>query len=570
MPASGRTLRHSEGSPGAQRAKTSATTSPAPSDQALQRTILAATLVAAVLRFFRLGHQSLWIDEQYTRIAAGVPGPLVWRDLLDDVHGPLHAFAVACAAAVGGSSEWVLRLPSALAGVAMVPAMAWLARRWLGREAVPAAVWLAAGSPFLVWYSQECRNYEFVMLAAALATASLLALHDRVTPLRTGRYALCVVAGLLSNLSFTLLIPFHAALWLSPGVTRATRVRTLRIVGIVALVALLPWLAAIGRTWDWSRLSPGRGMHAGESALRGQNTYHLAAVPFAVHTAFMGFSGGPSMRELRRSPMEAVRAHLPELALSSLVFGVLGVLGALALRRRGRLLDLVWWVVAPALVVSYFALQNFKVFSPRYLAVSVPCLLLTLAAAFADMGPRVRRGFAGAVGVLWALALARAAFDPAYGREDYRNALAHVRAEFKPGERLIAVGAPEPVEWYGRGMPVVRWWLGFASDPDRMARTLTDTLMVTPGAWVIGSRMEDDDPEDRCARWLDQRVQPSQRWAARGVRVWHWRRPRPGPPPAPKVYGPPAPAKGPAPHRTSSHHLAPRHLAPATPNPVSH
>ena len=115
MPASGRTLRHSEGSPGAQRAKTSATTSPAPSDQALQRTILAATLVAAVLRFFRLGHQSLWIDEQYTRIAAGVPGPLVWHDLLDNVHGPLHALAVAYAAALGRRSTHSLVPPRAAA-----------------------------------------------------------------------------------------------------------------------------------------------------------------------------------------------------------------------------------------------------------------------------------------------------------------------------------------------------------------------------------------------------------------------------------------------------------------------
>ena len=538
MPASGRSLRQSEGSPGAQRARTS---SPAPSEQALQRTILAATLVAAVLRFFRLGHQSLWIDEQFTRVAAGVPGPLVWRDLLENVHGPLHTLAVAGAAALGGTSEWVLRAPSAVAGVAMVPAMAWLASRWLGRDAVPAAVWLTAGSPFLVWYSQECRNYVFLMLATVLATASLLALHDRVTPLRTARYVLCALAGVLSNLSFALLIPFHAALWLAPGVTRAARVRALRVAGIVAVLAVLPWLPAIAGIWDWSRLSPGRQMHSGESALRGQTTFHIAAVPFAVHTTFMGFSGGPSMRELRRSPMDAVRAHVPELALSTLVFGALGVLGALALRRRGRLRDLAWWAVAPALVVSYFAAQNFKVFSPRYLAVSVPCLLLTLAAAFADLGPRAKRGFAVAVGVLWAVALARAAFDPAYGREDYRNALAHVRAEIRPGERVIAVGAPEPVEWYGRGMPVVRWWLGFSSDPERMTRTLTDSLMVTPGAWVVGSRMEDLDPEDRCARWLDQRVQPSQRWAARGVRVWHWRRPRPAPPP---VYGPPrAPAR---------------------------
>ena len=140
----------------------------------------------------------------------------MWRDLLENVHGPLHTLTVAAAAALGGTSEWVLRLPSALAGVAMVPAMAWLATRWLGRDAVPAAVWITAGSPFLVWYSQECRNYEFLMLAAVLSTASLLALHDRVTPLRTARYVVCVIAGALSNLSFALLIPFHAALWFAP------------------------------------------------------------------------------------------------------------------------------------------------------------------------------------------------------------------------------------------------------------------------------------------------------------------------------------------------------------------
>jgi hypothetical protein len=180
-------------------------------------------------------------------------------------------------------------------------------------------------------------------------------------------------------------------LWLAPGVTRAARLRALRIAALVTVVAALPWLPAIGSIWDWSRLSPGRAMHSGETALRGPTTFHAAAVPFAVHTAFMGFSGGPSVRELRRSPVDAVRAHLPELAFSSLVFGTLGVLGCLALGRRGRLLDLAGWLVAPTLIVSYFAMQNFKVFNPRYLAVSVPGLLLTVAAAFWTWG-RARRG----------------------------------------------------------------------------------------------------------------------------------------------------------------------------------
>jgi len=138
--------------------------------------------VAALLRLFRLGHQSLWIDEQFTLRSAGLPGGFAWRDLLDNVHGPLHSLAVAAAAAVFGTSEWALRLPSALAGIAFVPVMAWLATRFAGRDTAVPAVWLAAASPFAVWYSQECRNYAFVMLAAAAATAALLELHRRCPP----------------------------------------------------------------------------------------------------------------------------------------------------------------------------------------------------------------------------------------------------------------------------------------------------------------------------------------------------------------------------------------------------
>jgi len=174
--------------------------------------------------------------------------------------------------------------------------------------------------------------------------------------------------------------------------------------------------------------------------------------------------------------------------------------------------------------VSYFAANNFKVFHPRYIAVSLPCLLLVVAAAFADMAPRARRMLALAVALLWAGSLARAAFEPEYGREDYRTALSHVRAGITPGERVLAVGAPEPVEWYGRGLPVARWWLGFAAKPERMQQTLTDSLAAAPGTWVVLSRPEDDDPEGRCARWLDARTPAAERWSANGVQVWHVRR----------------------------------------------
>jgi len=479
--------------------------------------------VAAVVRLFRLGHQSLWIDEQFTLTSAGLPGHFAWPELLDNVHGPLHALAVAVAASLGGTSEWVLRLPSALAGIAMVPVMAWLAARFVGRDAAVPAAWLTAGSPFLVWYSQEARNYAFLMLAAAGSTGLLLEFVAQGRLAIAARYALVTAAGLLSNLSFLLLVPFHLRQWLAPGPTRRLRLRALAVVAGVSLLVVLPWLPSIGGIWDWSRLTPGRAPAAGEQALRGTTTFHVAAVPFAIYSLLVGYAGGPSLRELRADATGALTAHLPEVLAAAVVFGLLLVLGLRTLARRGRLADTLLWLVAPALVVSYFAANNFKVFNPRYLAVSLPCVLLVLAAAFAALGPRARLGFGTAVALLWMLSLGRMAFDPAYGRDDYRAALAHVRAGFLPGERVLAVGAPEPVEWYGRGLPVARWWLGFAAVPERMASRLQDSLAVVPGTWIVCSRSEDLDPEGRFARWLDERVAPAERMSASGVRVWHWR-----------------------------------------------
>ena len=527
--------------PGSPGARPATSLRPSSDAAALSRTILAATLVAALLRLFRLGHQSLWIDEQFTLLAAGVPGPFDPRALLENVHGPLHAAVVAAFAAVGGLSEVVLRLPSALAGIALVPVMAWLATRFTGRETAAPAAWLTAGAPFAIWYSQECRNYAFLLLASALATGALLGLHERIRARGVAGYALAAAAGLLSNFSFVFLAPLHLKWWLEPGPTEAGRRRTVVVVVAIAALAALPWLPAIRGIWDWSRLAPGRSVEAGETALRGQHTFHLAAVPFALHAFVMGYSGGPSLRELRSRPEQAVRRHAPELALAALVFGFLGFRGIGALVRRRRLTDTLLGLVAPALAVSYFAANNFKVFHPRYLAAAWPLVLLGMAAAFADLGPRTRRVLAVAVTLLWAVAYARVSFEPAYGREDYRTAMTRVRSGLTPGERVIAVGAPEPVEWYGRGLPLRRFWLGYTSDDVRFARAWRDSVgEVPPGLWVVTSRTEDLDPTGSFARRLDRVTTVADRDTFAGVSVWHLRERSPAAWPATGV----TPAKG--------------------------
>ena len=54
----------------------------------------AATLVAAFLRFFHLGRQSLWIDEAMTWYNAEIGSRLALSNLLENVHGPLYGLIV--------------------------------------------------------------------------------------------------------------------------------------------------------------------------------------------------------------------------------------------------------------------------------------------------------------------------------------------------------------------------------------------------------------------------------------------------------------------------------------------
>lgn len=423
---------------------------------------------------------------------------------------------------VFGTSEWALRAPAALAGVFMVPAMAWVAARWLGRETAAPAAWLAAASPFLVRYSQESRGYAWVMLGTCVSVALLLEARRRCDVRTVGAWFAATVFGALSNPSFALLAPLQLRLWLGgEPATRRARLGWLAAVTVAIVLLAAPFAPPMLRTWDWRRLAPARGPVEGESPLRGRTTLHPGAIPFALHSFAVGMTLGPSLRELRSDLGAATfRRHAAELVAVTMVFGAAGILGLRALARRRRRIDALVWLAAPALVVVYFAAQNFKVFNPRYLAVSAPAFLLVVAAGWADCGARGRRLLGGGIAVLWALSLFHHYFDPRYAREDYRAALAAVREAHVPGEQVLAVGAMEPVDFYGRGLPVEHLWLGFAADSTRMGRELDAVLSRASGTWVVLSRADDLDPAGRFARRMQQ-IATGGPEEYSGVRVWH-------------------------------------------------
>jgi 4-amino-4-deoxy-L-arabinose transferase-like glycosyltransferase len=154
--------------------------------------VVALTLLAALLRFWRLGAQGLWYDESYTLMLVRHPLGQMLGIIPHTESTPPVYYCVAWAwVRVFGRGAAGLRSLSAAAGTALVPLAYASARDLLrSRRAGVVCAALLACNPLLWWYSQEARAYELLACLCALSLwAFARGLH------RPGRGALAVWAG---------------------------------------------------------------------------------------------------------------------------------------------------------------------------------------------------------------------------------------------------------------------------------------------------------------------------------------------------------------------------------------
>ncbi len=128
--------------------------------------------VGAAIRFATLGAQSYWFDEAQAAHELHLSFGSMWSSLVvHETNPPLYFVLGWLWARVFGTGEVGLRALSALAGTAVVLLAYLCGRELVSRRAGVVAAAFTALSPFMIWYSQEAREY---MLLAALCGASLL------------------------------------------------------------------------------------------------------------------------------------------------------------------------------------------------------------------------------------------------------------------------------------------------------------------------------------------------------------------------------------------------------------
>jgi mannosyltransferase len=131
------------------------------------------TLLAAVLRFYKLGQWSFWIDEIFTidralthygnieSLFRNIPPYTNWV--------PTSVIMTAEVLNRLGVSEWTSRLTSALIGTLSIPVLYFPLKNIFNRQVTLIALLLLAISPWHIEWSQNARFYTSLLLFSSLA-----------------------------------------------------------------------------------------------------------------------------------------------------------------------------------------------------------------------------------------------------------------------------------------------------------------------------------------------------------------------------------------------------------------
>lgn len=383
-------------------------------------------LVAAGLRFYALGQNSLWVDEHASLLTARFPLAHIPAAALshDAFEPPVYFWLLHLVIRLFGDTEVALRLPSAVAGALTVPLAAFL----LGGLGASSSVALGGAallvlSPLHLWYSQEARPYALLVCLGVGALVCFLRALKTQSALAWVGFGLLASLAILTHLA-GLVFPLLAWMWWIFMRDRSPSLRGLLLSSAGALLAIAPFIYQLAKA-----VSQAQGKGSPPRPLSGLE------IPYTLFTYVAGYSFGPSVRDIQeRGPWTALLAHPIQSAIA--ILALLAIM-SLALRLRGAgATRLVLLTSVPMVATWIGSALTGKAYNVRY---TLPGLVgfLGLVPLCVPQLPRAKRTISMALlTVLLVWADLQWFFTPRYRKDDSRSAVAWLKAELPPGSTV--------------------------------------------------------------------------------------------------------------------------------------
>ncbi len=349
-------------------------------------------LLAALIRLPTLGLQSLWFDEAFTPVHVLHPSIVATLKTVSHTENtpPLWYVLVWAWTKVFGTGAIALRLPSALAGIALVAVVWGIARELSSRRVAIAAAALTAVNPLFVWYSQEARAYELYTLTAALAVLCFVRAEKVPSARRMAAFALAGCLALLTHY-FAVFLLAPMSLWLLRR--RERRRLALPAVGAIALVgiALIPLVLSQGGNgtqWIGKEALSGRVQAIAQFYLTGYSGAPLGrGIELAVALPLLAGLAYGLRRGLARGERQTALAMLALSACAVLTPIALALAGADYLAARN-----VIGAMVPVTVLLAALIVPASAGRAGVAIAAVAALALLAICVDVDLSPRLQRG----------------------------------------------------------------------------------------------------------------------------------------------------------------------------------
>lgn len=403
--------------------------------------LITLSLVQGGLLLFRIGRQSLWLDEVMSLDVARSPWPQFFSFFryLPEQH-PLY-YLILRNWLVFGTSEASLRMLSAVFAVATLWAFYHLAERLFDEDIARIASVLLCFSPFYLYYGQEARMYTLLCFLAVVGSLLLVRWLDSDSRMDLVAYIAVGVLGAYTHLFFFFLLAAH---WTFVMAYRRRRHRrTLTVAHLLVAAAYLPWVALI--------------LARGPSSQTWKGVGHIV---FGIPYTLLRFSLGYSQLLANHGWKERLGALLWEnvwiLSAALICFGIIGVAGIIKLMRAERSGGFVLICMVLPMVLALLVSFKVIVVGERYFIVSFPFYLLTLAVgwrAISRARDLMRRIGVVCVGLYIAIAvkcLGDYYFDPRFGKEQWAAVAGYIREHSERPEVVVVHSgyAVKPLRYY--------------------------------------------------------------------------------------------------------------------------
>jgi uncharacterized membrane protein len=441
--------------------------------------LLVAIVVAFALRVYMLGAQSLWNDEGTSVALSQLSLDAITNGAAHDIHPPLYYYLLHFWMPFVGNTEYAVRFLSVIAGVVTVAIVFRIAYVFFDEEISIIAAYLAAFSPFQVYYSQEARMYIWVTMWAAVSVLAMTEMFKRTEDRgqRTEGEPLPTNSRAKRSLYWLLYIVSTIAMLYTQYVGAFVVIAENIAFAVWLLFAIKPRLAGAS-----SAIHP-------SSSVKHSVVFWVAAqiIAGSVFLPWYLFAGGqlsswPSISEpldLQTLLWRVLNVFSVGLtmdanaaALSVIAFGILFFIGWKFTRDVNAnwvVVTLILWTLVPVAVMYIVSLSR-PAYNPKFLLLATPAFYILAARGLSTIYPGVflhekhgtRRpslqwlaSLAIAIPVVTSLipSLQNYYSNPIYARDDYRSILQTIDSSAHDGDGILvdAPGQIDVVRYYHRG-----------------------------------------------------------------------------------------------------------------------